>query len=103
MDKQTKQQAILQRLHGLAGQPGTQVHYALELLDQECGNQGVSAALDIVPPLPFLRLDRYYCGCMTIMMPPASSATRAAVCTVRSWEHCCPPRQTLSEAKGDMV
>ena len=48
MDKQAKQLEILQRLHGLAGQPGTQVHCALELLDQERGNQVVSADLDIV-------------------------------------------------------
>ncbi len=48
MDKQKKQQAIFQRLHGLADQPGEQAHYALELLDQERGNQVVSAALDIV-------------------------------------------------------
>ncbi len=48
MNKQKKQQAIFQRLHGLADQPGEQAHYALELLDQERGNQVVSAALDIV-------------------------------------------------------
>ncbi len=48
MDKQKKQQAILQRLHGLAGKPSEQARYALELLDQERGNQVVSAALDIV-------------------------------------------------------
>jgi hypothetical protein len=48
MDKQTKQQEILQRLHNLADQPSTQARYALELLDQERGNQVVSAALDIV-------------------------------------------------------
>jgi hypothetical protein len=48
MDKQKKQQAILQRLHSLADQPGEQARYALELLDQERGNQVVSAALDIV-------------------------------------------------------
>src|SRR6266700_3383637 len=48
MDKQTKQLTILRQLHGLADQPGTQARYALELLDQERGNQVVSAALDIV-------------------------------------------------------
>src|SRR6266700_7140748 len=46
MDKQTKQLTILRQLHGLADQPGTQARYALELLDQERGNQVVSAALD---------------------------------------------------------
>jgi len=67
MDKQTRQRAILQRLHSLVDQPGEQARYALGLLDQQHGNQVVSAALDIVTAAAtpearpvLLRLYEYY-------------------------------------------
>jgi len=67
VNKQAKQQATLQRLRGLADQPDEYIHYAMELLDQERGNQVVSAALAAVtataPPGArpvLLRLYDYY-------------------------------------------
>jgi hypothetical protein len=52
MNKQTKQQAILQQLSNLAHQPLEQAHYALEVLERERGKQVVSAALAALSNTP---------------------------------------------------
>lgn len=48
MNKQTKQQATLQRLRSLADRPEEHVRYALELLDRERSSQIVPEALSVI-------------------------------------------------------
>lgn len=52
MDKQTKQQALLQRLHNLSAQPQELGRYTIELLGKERGIQVVSIALEILAAAP---------------------------------------------------
>jgi hypothetical protein len=67
MNKQAKQQATLHHLHSLAQQPNEQARYALEVLEQERGQQVASEALAALINSPLtegrpllLRLYEYY-------------------------------------------